>query len=170
MNEKTFYTDESVYKIGNMSYRLDSAPKHKLLKIYRRQKKNPDKMDPALITYVEENVEVWKAEAVVRGFRGLVDSLDQLIKEYIKVDKPKVVETRQRGDPDLSRKEQLSDICESGKIPYLSKSEARTALRNINAIDQEHKKPIRSYECDKCNWWHLTSLPIDKWKKQKKAK
>ncbi|MCX6755524.1 MAG: hypothetical protein NT068_03255 [Candidatus Nomurabacteria bacterium] len=34
--------------------------------------------------------------------------------------------------------------------------------------EQVHKKPIRSYECEKCSAWHLTSMPYEVWKELEK--
>jgi hypothetical protein len=45
------------------------------------------------------------------------------------------------------------------KIAYVSKKEANAVLAKISAMEQDHKKPVRSYECDKCFGWHLTSRP-----------
>jgi len=46
------------------------------------------------------------------------------------------------------------------KITYRSKKDANWVLAKIKDVEQAHKKPIRSYECDKCGGWHLTSKPI----------
>jgi hypothetical protein len=50
------------------------------------------------------------------------------------------------------------------KIQYMSKKVAREALQKIRDAPGDHKKPIRSYECEKCSAWHLTSVPIEVWK------
>ncbi|MCX6753097.1 MAG: hypothetical protein NTW62_02015 [Candidatus Nomurabacteria bacterium] len=57
------------------------------------------------------------------------------------------------------------------KIAYVSRKEARFHLKRIRETgEQEHKKPIRSYECDKCSAWHLTSMPYEVWKELEKTK
>lgn len=43
------------------------------------------------------------------------------------------------------------------KLTYLSKKEANHVLSQIAKVDQDHKKPVRSYECERCGGWHLTS-------------
>lgn len=43
------------------------------------------------------------------------------------------------------------------KITYISQKQAKEALATIRQTNQEHKKPIREYECEKCGGWHLTS-------------
>ncbi|MFT5360151.1 MAG: hypothetical protein ACI88L_000633 [Candidatus Paceibacteria bacterium] len=154
MGEKV-YTDDSYYKIGNSVYKLEAAPRRALARIYRQEKNNPGKKDLAFIDYVEENVEKWIKES--ENEPGLLENLKGLVREYIEKDRPKKL-----------RAEKLSDICESGKIIYLSKQDAREALAEIRESKQEHKKPERSYECDKCNWWHLTSVPFESWKKSKR--
>ena len=45
------------------------------------------------------------------------------------------------------------------KFTYLSKKEANKALADIRLKEQDHKKPVRSYLCDRCDGWHLTSMP-----------
>ena len=74
----------------------------------------------------------------------------------------RMVRQKEPSQTNKSRQEILSEICE--KVIYLSKKEARDALRHARNTQQEHKKPVRSYECDKCSFWHLTSLPYEKWK------
>lgn len=49
---------------------------------------------------------------------------------------------------------ELERVCT--KIAF-TKSDAKKELKRIRDTSQDHKKPIRSYECDKCGWWHLTS-------------
>lgn len=58
------------------------------------------------------------------------------------------------------------------KIAYVSRKEARFHLKRIREIEieQMHKKPIRSYECEKCSAWHLTSMPYETWKELEKNK
>ena len=47
------------------------------------------------------------------------------------------------------------------KVSYRDKDQAVTALHAIKNCDNDGKKPIRAYECDRCGKWHLTSKPID---------
>ena len=56
-------------------------------------------------------------------------------------------------------------ICD--KICYQSKKDAKLALNQIKNTLQDHKKPIRVYECVKCTSWHLTSLEIEEWNEKK---
>ena len=53
-------------------------------------------------------------------------------------------------------------IIECGKIPFFSKEMARKELKRIREEAELYGQktdriPIRSYECDKCSQWHLTS-------------
>ncbi len=155
------YTDESIFLMGNVSYRLHAIPKSKLFKIYRKQKTNPEKSDPAFIAYIEQNLEKWRVEAKSQGLT-LVDSIDQLIRDYIGIKNSQV----DKKGIEISRKEILAEICKTGKDIYLTKQAARDALASIRQAKQDHKKPIRSYECEECGWWHLTSVPIEDWKKR----
>lgn len=54
---------------------------------------------------------------------------------------------------------------ECDKIPFLDERAAKDEIKRIQELDQVQKKPVRSYECPKCNWWHTTSIPIEEWKK-----
>lgn len=54
-------------------------------------------------------------------------------------------------------------ICE--KKTYPTQADAKRALAKIRTDEGEHKKPIRTYECEKCSGWHLTSKPIEEYKK-----
>lgn len=62
----------------------------------------------------------------------------------------------------------LERVCE--KFVYPSRKDAKIELKKIRKIIQEHKKPIREYECDKCGGWHLTSIPYEVWKQMNKQK
>lgn len=57
-------------------------------------------------------------------------------------------------------------ICD--KIAYYCKKVANDALKIIRETEQDHKKPVRSYECEKCSQWHLTSIPYETWKEMKR--
>jgi len=50
------------------------------------------------------------------------------------------------------------------KFFYACEKDAKQVLKKIIETDQEHKKPIRSYECEKCGGWHLTSKPLEEYK------
>jgi uncharacterized protein (DUF3820 family) len=54
------------------------------------------------------------------------------------------------------------------KIAYATRKAARDALKDIRNHDQEHKKPIRTYECEFCSFWHLTSLTVEEWREKMK--
>lgn len=56
------------------------------------------------------------------------------------------------------------DTCQ--KHYYSDQKSAKTALRQIRETEQKHKKPVRTYQCDKCTGWHLTSVPIEVWKER----
>ena len=54
--------------------------------------------------------------------------------------------------------EPLTFPCE--KHAFCSEKAAKDALNKISPLRQNHKKPIRSYECNICGGWHLTSIPL----------
>ncbi len=58
-----------------------------------------------------------------------------------------------------------SSVCQ--KIGYPSKEIADRALWRIKHSLGRNKKPTRSYECDDCHEWHLTSLPYGRYKASK---
>ncbi|GAB3226293.1 hypothetical protein GCM10027423_63100 [Spirosoma arcticum] len=43
------------------------------------------------------------------------------------------------------------------KITYIDKQEANSALHKIQAFSNAVTLPVRSYECSRCGFWHLTS-------------
>ncbi len=43
------------------------------------------------------------------------------------------------------------------KITFLSRKEANYMINKAKWKEQEHKKPVRSYQCERCGFWHLTS-------------
>lgn len=49
------------------------------------------------------------------------------------------------------------------KITYSNEKDAKFELKKIRQNIQEHKKPERCYECEKCGGWHLTSIPYERW-------
>lgn len=43
------------------------------------------------------------------------------------------------------------------KIAYVDEEAAKKALKLIKQDKRDHKKPDRAYQCEVCNYWHLTS-------------
>lgn len=58
-----------------------------------------------------------------------------------------------------------SSVCK--KVGYPTKGVADKALKRIKDSLGRNKKPTRSYECDDCHEWHLTSLPLGRYKASK---
>lgn len=55
---------------------------------------------------------------------------------------------------------QIMNTCT--KYQYASQEEAEKHLREIRAKGQNsssHVLPVRAYHCNKCPFWHLTSIP-----------
>jgi len=48
------------------------------------------------------------------------------------------------------------------KIRYVSQGSANKDLKRIKRAKNRGVKPIRSYLCDLCNRWHLTSKKRDR--------
>lgn len=52
---------------------------------------------------------------------------------------------------------------DSGKIIFISEKDAKFEIKRIRDLEQENKKPVRTYGCEKCGGWHLTSISFEKW-------
>lgn len=85
---------------------------------------------------------------------------NQELKEYIEANIEKI-KARQAG---LIPTPEIELPCE--KITYASEKIAKDSLHFIQALKQEHKKPVQAYECAKCGGWHLTSIPYEEWEKR----
>ncbi len=83
------------------------------------------------------------------------------LKEYIEANIEKI-KARQAG---LIPTPEIVLPCE--KITYASEKIAKASLHFIEALKQEHKKPVRAYECKICGGWHLTSISYEEWEKRK---
>lgn len=57
-----------------------------------------------------------------------------------------------------SRKHNTRQSC-NGKVRFRDKPEADRALHIISNVNTRSKIPGRSYRCDRCGGWHLTSMP-----------
>lgn len=61
-------------------------------------------------------------------------------------------------------KEPEAILISCSKRQYCDKKTANLELNRISGMIMHDKKPIRSYYCDECNSWHLTSVPINEFK------
>jgi len=54
-------------------------------------------------------------------------------------------------------------ICDmTGKDYFVDQKSAKEKMREIQNLDNSAIKPIRVYECNLCNGWHMTSKPHPK--------
>jgi hypothetical protein len=57
----------------------------------------------------------------------------------------------------------MTGLCRSGKTAYPDEGTAEEALGAIRAENERmapgRREPTRTYECDHCADWHLTSKP-----------
>lgn len=51
--------------------------------------------------------------------------------------------------------EPIKFVCK--KVSYSSEDFANQDIKRFKFIDDGRRKPIRSYLCNKCNTWHITS-------------
>jgi len=145
------YTDNSVVDLGGgHSLNLNEISVIKLLRKYRKHKKKTSNINQEFITYVKSNLQRFYDEAEASGNISVMDSIKGL--GFIPMEK--------------TREELLAEIC--SKEIYTSKKAANTALVKIKDSEQTNKKPVRSYECDECSFWHLTSIPLSVWKEKMK--
>lgn len=52
------------------------------------------------------------------------------------------------------------------KKQFISKKLANEEAARLRSKDDDRHKPIRSYECPKCNAWHLTSISYSDYKER----
>jgi len=81
------------------------------------------------------------------------------IKQYVK-DNLEILVLRKEG---IIQPLELKQTCH--KVSYFTEKIAKQVLKSISLIDQDHKKPIRVYECEKCSNWHLTSQTLEEYNK-----
>lgn len=51
-------------------------------------------------------------------------------------------------------------LCDTLKMCFVDKEAADKELKRIRKDPRRHKKPVRSYECERCGFWHHTSREI----------
>lgn len=105
------------------------------------------------------------AEYLLNIYSNLTGCVDKSLAEYVEKNIDRI-KAKAKGLPFIV--EAPIEIDECTKKQYVSKKVAREALQRIRDAPGDHKKPIRSYECEKCNAWHLTSAPIEIWKENQK--
>lgn len=87
---------------------------------------------------------------------------DKALLAYIK-DNMEKIKGRQDGTIAIPK---LEIACE--KRQFTNQKEAKDEIKRIRDLAQGHKKPVRSYECEKCGAWHITSMSLEKWEVWKK--
>ena len=78
---------------------------------------------------------------------------DTALCEYVRENIERIIQRRDG----LIPTPQIRPTCD--KFVYLTKKEANAFLAKIADVEQYHKKPVRSYECEFCGFWHTTSRP-----------
>lgn len=84
---------------------------------------------------------------------------EQLMVAQRAKDEEKDLEERQKMAEQFQMK--LLNLKPCAKASFITKSEAQKAIKRINGRLQRDKTPDRAYECSKCGYWHLTSLPFE---------
>ncbi len=147
MEFKEIYTDNSVLAKGKYRYiKLSKIPADYFLNIYFKENKNGKYPDKALIEYITKNM------------NSILDRIDKEPEEFDDI----------IGYKNVGKFVQL--ICmPTGKRIFISEKDAKLEIRRIQGLEQDGKKPERSYECEKCGGWHITSIPHEEWEKIIKA-
>lgn len=99
----------------------------------------------------------WALEKVpgiylARLYRSQPDMMDihQTVKQFIETNLSALLFT---GKP-------IGPICDTLKVAFVDKVAADKELKRIRRDPRKHKKPIRSYECERCGLWHHTSREL----------
>ena len=53
------------------------------------------------------------------------------------------------------------------KRSFINKHEAKAMLRSTLESPSSARKECRSYKCDKCHCYHLTSMPLEQYEAEK---
>lgn len=100
---------------------------------------------------------------LINIYENLKGSTDKALAAYVEKNIDRI-KARKEGLPFIVEPIVEKEVCT--KKYYPTKGEARKALKIIRESQGDHKKPIRSYECEKCSGWHHTSLTIEEWKQK----
>lgn len=60
------------------------------------------------------------------------------------------------------RRESDRLVCVSGKAGFRTQQAALLKLTAAQEKPRKYGAPVRTYRCDLCPWWHLTSRPDKK--------
>lgn len=88
-----------------------------------------------------------------RNYRG-----NEQLKDYIESNLGSLADRAEREGINAKVKK-VRSVCR--KQTFESEKAAKAELRRIRSLEQKHKKPIRSYPCDFCGGFHLTSVPLE---------
>lgn len=55
------------------------------------------------------------------------------------------------------------------KRSFINRHEAKAMLRSTQQSPSDARKEQRTYKCDKCRTYHLTSMPLEEYLAQKAA-
>ena len=139
------YTLDIKLSFGKYRFtKIKDVPIKYLLSFYKSYYNSSDYRHKKLIEYIESNQEILKQ-----------------IKPKKEIIHPKGIGYKIIGS-------HVKLICESSnKIIFISEKEAKFEINRIRDLEQENKKPIRAYECEKCSGWHLTSISFEQYEKLK---
>lgn len=127
------YTELSRLSRGKyIGKRFDEVPIEYIVQIWRDEKFN----DKDFLEYIECNLISLRQKACLKGITDVLITKSDTTKKSI----------------------DLRLFCK--KFTYMTEKEARLKLKEIRErVQKNQHKPLRAYECKKCNYWHLTSRP-----------
>ena len=133
-------TDKHILTFGKYKHhQLCNVPSSYLLDFYKNCAPSQRKQYNVLLKYIEDNMDKIKSKLG-----------DKIKNEKVKVNIDGI------GCKITGHRVHL--ICEwTNKIIFPSENDAKFEIRRIRNLEQENKKPKRTYECTKCGGWHLTS-------------
>lgn len=115
-------------------------------------------MEPIILKfgkYRGQDIRVVPGPYLVGLYKSAQDQLDKypLVREYI-------VENFGALIPTKSYLFLLTPICDTLKTCFVDQQDADKELKRIRKDPRKHKKPIRSYQCERCGFWHHTSKQL----------
>ncbi len=122
--------------------------------------------DETLIDFIEKNLIILK-QSLLEGKTYVKDiSFSQENKhiEYVVPDDYKIKKVT-----NFEKNQEVK--CSTGKKGFSSQKDANTSIKTIrNHSKTKYEIPVRSYLCDICKSWHLTSRHEKEWEGKRKKK
>lgn len=147
------YTDESPMRWGKYKRKaLNKVPAEYLLELYEDR----THADHELIDYLTQNLPKIQERIEKKTIKP-----KSITKSHLPPISDGIIGQRFNG------KRMVMTCNPTQKVIYITKKDANAEIRRIQKYEDDRKKPQRSYECDKCGGWHLTSISKQDWENKK---